>query len=144
VTPLQVSAVRELPPEPLPNAPPAWAVRAGLTARAWLLKLADAIVPAPAAVFDLSIGLGRTHLLGAAARFRLADLLGDDALTPETLARRAGLETRACFRMMRALAAQGVFRLRRDGRFENNRLSRALKSESVDTISPWVQYFSSS
>ena len=128
-----------LSPESVPNVPPAWVVRVGLAVRTWLLRLADAIVPAPAALFDLSIGLGRTHLLGAAARFKLADLLGDGALSADALGLRSGLEPDACFRMMRALAAQGVFRLESDGRFSNNRMSRALMASSLESMGSWVR-----
>ena len=136
-------SLEELPDAPLPDVPPPWAVKAALAVRTWLLRLADRVVPAPAALFDLSIGLGKTHLLGAAARHGFADHLAAGPLDAGALARRTGLDEGAVHRCLRALVTVGVFRLDADGRFANNRLSDALRARSLENVSSWVRYFSS-
>jgi hypothetical protein len=46
-------------------------------------------------------------------------------------------------RMMRALASVGVFSLRRDGRFANNRLSSGLRADHASGFGDFTRYFGS-
>ncbi|HYO98564.1 MAG TPA: hypothetical protein VER33_28875, partial [Polyangiaceae bacterium] len=112
--------------QPQPNPPPALVLRAVLGLRKLLLWLADRLCPAELALLDHTIGLGRTHALGAIANLNVVDVLGDERLSAEGLAHRTGLNADALFRTLRALSSRGIFELHADGRFANNRLSRVL------------------
>jgi hypothetical protein len=131
-----------LSPEPLAAIGPGWLVRVALRLRRALIGLADALVPAEIAVLDRSIGAVNTQMLGAAARLRIADLLEQGPMTAEQLAQATGTQADPLHRMLRALAAAGVFSLR-DGRFENNRLSRALRQNALAHRRAWCEYFAS-
>jgi hypothetical protein len=132
-----------LSPRPFPAAPPAFAIRAALRARRALLALADRLVPAQVAVFERSVGAAWTQVLGVAARHALADVLADGPLSADEIAARTGLDADALHRVLRGLAFGGVFRLRGDGRFENNRLSDALRGGRPHRAREWVEYFAS-
>lgn len=134
---------RDLSPRPLPGPFPAVAVAAALGARRLLQRLAEAVVPAQVTLFEMATGVSRTQALGVAARHRIADLLSEGPRAADELARRAGLDADALHRLLRFLASRGVFRLRSDGRFENNRLSRALRSEDLGRGRHWCEYMGS-
>ncbi len=116
---------------------------AALALRRHLLALADAVVPPQLAIFERGLGLAATQLLGAAARLRIADQLEEGPRTAAELARACGADEGALFRALRALAALGVFRLRADGRFESNRLSRAMRSGAPGTMRDFLEYLGS-
>jgi O-methyltransferase domain/Dimerisation domain len=123
--------------------PPWLVVKLVLAFRRWLVALADAMVPPQLPLFEQASGVMRTHLLGAAARLRIADLLDQGPLDAATLAARTERDPDALERMMRALCAAGVFRRTRDGRFANNRLSAALRSGRHGSFRDFVDYFGS-
>jgi hypothetical protein len=125
---------------PFPAAPPAIAVRLAMALRRGLQALADGIVPAQFAVLERSAGILGTASLGAIARFGIADLLDSGPLSAEELAQRTGTDAGALHRVLRALATTGIFVLDSEGRFSNNRLSRALKSGTRHRSREWCQY----
>jgi hypothetical protein len=127
----------------LPQPPPGAVVRVALALRAALQRAADAVVPAPYALFELGAGLVRTQLLHAVARLRIADLLEDGPQDAAALAARCGASADALGRALRALASYGVFACRPDGRFENNHLSRALRSSAPASMRDFVEYLGS-
>ena len=133
-----------LSPLPLPHPPPGLAIRLALALRAFLLRLADRLVPGEVGISQHAIGVAWTASLGAIARMRIADVLGEHSLSAEEIAARTDTHADAIHRMLRALSANGVFRLRGDGRFENNRLSQALQSNHPSRAREWCAYFSSS
>ncbi len=123
--------------------PPRLAVRAALALRRGLLALADAVAPPQLVLFEEAAGLARAELLHAVARLGVADLLGAGPRTARELAAAAGCHEDALFRALRALAAVGVFRLRRDGRFQNNRISEAIRSDAAASMREFLEYFGS-
>ena len=125
------------------SVPPRFVVQMVLGARQWLLALADAIVPAQLPLFEHATGIGRTQMLGTAARLRLADLLADGPLHATELAERTSRDPDAMQRMMRALATIGVFSLKRDGRFANNRVSAGLRTDQAGSFRHFADYFGS-
>ena len=120
--------------------PPRAAVAAVLAARRALHGLADRIVPAHIALFDKSIGLGRTSILGALAELGIADELARGPATAEDLAARLDLDADALHRVLRAAAVEGATRLDRRGRFRLTRLGRPLTTGDPRTIHAWVRY----
>jgi len=110
----------------------------------WMLRAAaDLAVPAPVALFEQICGYMQTHLLRAAARLRLAELLAAGPASAEELAARAGVEAESLRRVLRGLATLGVFTRQRDGRFRNNRLSLALLPEAAVSLRDSALYFGS-
>ncbi len=134
---------RVLDARPFPSAPPAPVLRAALWLHRSLQALVDRVVPANVAVFQRSVGVIQTALLGAVARYGVADILSAGPLTGDELAARTGTSPDAMHRTLRGLASLGIFVLREDGRFENNRLSRALIGGQVTRTKEWVQYCAS-
>lgn len=128
---------------PFPNAAPGFAIQLVISLRRMLLKLADWIIPADAAVFERAIGIGQTQVIGAIARHRIPDLLLDGPLTAADIAARTGTHPDAMHRTLRAAATSGIFRLMQDGRFANNRLSLALRSGQITRAREFAEYFSS-
>jgi hypothetical protein len=121
-------------------APPRVAVRAALAARRALLRLADRLLPAELALFQHSIGIGRTHLLGALAELEVADALARGPATAAELADRLGLDADALHRVLRAAAVDGLVRLDRRGRFSLARLGQPLRADSPVSMRDWARY----
>ena len=119
------------------------AIRAALALRRRLLSLADAAVPPQLVLFEQGMGLARTQLLQVAARLGIADLLEACPCTADALARETGADPDALFRALRALAAGGVFELRPDGLFQNNRASRALRASAPASMRSLLEYLGS-
>jgi SAM-dependent methyltransferase len=134
---------RPLTREPLPRVPPGFVLTAALGLRRWVLRLTDAMVPPELALLDRMTGMIHTVTLGAVARHGFADMLASGPLSAEEIAARAGTNPDATHRTLRWLAGGGVFTLRPDGRFENNRLSRALMSGRRSRGRESAQYFGS-
>jgi hypothetical protein len=135
-------------PEPLssapyPDAPPPLAIKLVLALRRVLLRLAHALVPPEVQVFELATGVAATKLLQVAATHRIADALADGPRRADELAAAAALDADALHRALRALAYLGIFRLRRDGRFENNRAARALLSGQLGRTRQACEYLGS-
>jgi predicted O-methyltransferase YrrM len=77
---------------------------------------------------QMIMGLRDTQMIHAAARLRLADLLAPGPRLPVELAAEAGADPAALARLMRALAARGVFDQLADGRYAANAASRQLET----------------
>jgi hypothetical protein len=142
--PLGVPSPTEvLTSKPWPSGPPGFVIRAVMWLRRSLLRLADSVVPADVALFDRSTGVAHSALLGAVTRYGFAELLEEGPMTGEELAARTGLHAETIHRVLRGLATMGIFALGGDGRFSNNRLSRALVGGKLNRTKEWIQYFSS-
>lgn len=111
--------------------------------RRLLLRCADALAPADVVVVDRAVALAHSHELGAVVRVRIADLLEDGPQTAASLAQRAGCNADALHRTLRSLVSVGVFALDQNGRFSNNRVSRALTAKRMTRASAMVEYFTS-
>src|SRR3954452_13148191 len=98
--------------------PPRAAVIAVMRARRALLSAADRLLPAHFALFDKTIGVGRTHVLGALAQIGVADLLAERPQTAEELATRLNVDADALHRVLRAAAVEGLVKVDRRGRFK--------------------------
>lgn len=132
-----------LSPEPLPALPPPSIVHAALAAIRGVQRGVQTIVPPELALSELMLGAARTELVGLAVRLRLAETLGDQPRSADELATACDCHADSLRRALRAMAAMGLFALREDGRFENNRLSRALMEEHPRSLRDAALYFSS-
>lgn len=142
-SPLPPPSELSLPSVPLPSALPAFVIKLAMALRTFFQRCADAVVPAEIAVFDRAWGTAITTMVGAAARHRIADLLGDGALTAGELAQQTGTHADVMQRMLRALATQGIFAVDPEGRFTNTRLSRGLRGGRLMRVREFLTYFTS-
>lgn len=123
--------------------PPRAAVTAVTAARRALLSLADLLFPAQFALFDKTIGLGRTHVLGTLAELGVADLLASGPKTAEEMAPQLGVHAETLHRVLRASAVEGLVKLDRRGRFKLTRLGQPLRSDSPHSMRDWAIYLAS-
>jgi hypothetical protein len=96
------------------------------------------LVPSNVALLELTQGAWVTQALYAAVRLRFADALADGPLHADEVAHRTGADADATFRVLRALAGQGVFTLRRDGRFALTRVGRTLRWDAEGSMAPMI------
>jgi len=85
--------------------------------------------PPPAQLmFGMITGFWVSQIIGVAARLNIAEHLRDGAKSAEELARVAGAEPSALYRVLRAAASLGVFQLGADDRFSLTPLGETLRS----------------
>src|SRR3954469_12119929 len=123
----------------MPRVPPPLAVDVALALRRALLRAADSLLPPWAAVWDRTMGVGRTQIIGVIAELGVPDLL-DSPMTADDLAARLSVDADALHRVLRAAAVDGLLRIDRHGRFKLTRFGRTLRSDSPATLRPWARY----
>jgi len=98
---------------------------------------------APEDPAGLVAGLARAHItarcLHVIAECGAADAVGPNGSTPAELAARTGLAADALDRMLRLLAAHGIFKHGADGRYEHSAASRLLCSDDPRSLRSYVQ-----
>ena len=80
------------------------------------------------------VDLLRRPMLGAVTELGIPDILAAGPRAADELAAATGTLPEPLHRVLRALAAYGVFRLRPDGRFELNELSELLRKERAGSM----------
>jgi hypothetical protein len=118
-----------------PKAPPAWLLTGIGRVRSALDLASRSAVPPNVALFEMIQGAWLTQAIYVATRLGIADTLGDGALTADEVAHRVGADPGATYRVMRALASNGVLKLRR-GRFRLTRVGRALRTDHQGSMAP--------
>jgi hypothetical protein len=78
--------------------------------------------------------------LHVAATLKLADLLADGPRTGDELAAATEAHADALYRLLRALAAVGVFKELDDGRFELTPLGEGLRTDAPASIHGWAAF----
>jgi O-methyltransferase domain len=125
----------------MPDRPPPRAVVGAVTgARRALLALADRLVPAQFALFDKTIGIGRTYAVGTLAELGVADLLAQRPQTADELAPQLDVDPDALHRVLRASAVEGFVKMDRRGRFRLARLGKPLRSDIPNSVRDWARY----
>ena len=114
-----------------------------LGARRRINSLADRLLPPQAALFDQTVGLARTQMIGTVAELGVADELATGPATAEELAGRLGVNADALHRVLRALEFSDVVHLDAEGRFSLGRLGQALRSDHPNSVRDWARYFAS-
>lgn len=123
--------------------PPKIVVRIVGALQRLLLRMADRLVPAHIAVVEHAHRFTATHLLGALAELGIADQLATGPKTAEELAVFVDGDADALHRALRAAAVVGIVRARRDGRFQETRLTRPLRSGHATAAGDWCRYVAS-
>ncbi len=85
-------------------------------------------------LYRMAVGFRNTQALYVAANLGVADLLAEGPLGSRELSKRLGVNARALFRVMRALAAQGVFAQDSSDRFGLTPISQLLQSDTPDSM----------
>jgi hypothetical protein len=123
--------------------PPKFIVRSVMALRNGLIRLASAIAPPQVTMFEHVSGIGKTMVTAHVARLKIADLLANGPLGITELAEKTHSHQDTLWRVMRGAVAMGVFDLRPDGRFENNRTSEVLRSDVFASMRDLAEYFGS-
>jgi len=108
--------------------PPAALARLVERTRHYLYLLHQRLTPAPAAMMEMIVGAWTSQAITAVAQLGVADVLAEGPLPIERLAPRVGADPDTLARLLRALIGRGIFRRRRDGRYELNSLAATLRS----------------
>lgn len=106
-----------------------------------LSRLNQRAVPPPAAMMELIMGGWVAQTITAAADLGIADALAAGPASSEQLARQLNVDADALRRMLRALIGIGVFRQRRDGRYDLTALADTLRTDSpvsMAGLARWV------
>ncbi|MFB7719000.1 MULTISPECIES: methyltransferase [unclassified Nocardia] len=89
---------------------------------------------AAAEVRRLGQGIWVSSILQTAAQLRLADCIEDEPMPVEELAAKAGVDEHALIRLLRALAAHGVFADVGGQRYRHTEYSRALRVDNPHSV----------
>src|SRR5262245_17331554 len=98
--------------------------------RHYLYRLHQRSAPAPVAMFEMFIAGWVVQAIQVAAELGIADALADRPQPLDDLATRVGADPDALGRLMRALISRGVFRQRRDGRYDLTPLADTLRTDA--------------
>jgi hypothetical protein len=123
--------------------PPAAAARVVEWVRHHLYRLNQRLMPAPATMMEMIIATWVSQAISVAAELGVADALADGPMTIDELAAKVGADSNALHRLLRALIGRGVFRRRRDARYELNSLARSLCSDSEASMVWAAQFYGS-
>jgi C-methyltransferase len=123
--------------------PPAKLARVVEWTRHYLYRLHQRLVPAPAAMMEMIIATWTSQAITVAAQLGVADALADGPLTIDELATRVDADADALRRLLRALIGRGIFRQRRNGRYELNSLADTLRSDAPVSMSSAAQFYGS-
>ena len=123
--------------------PPAKLARLVEWSRHYLDRLHQRLAPKPAAMLEMILATWTSQAITVAAQLGIADALADGPLPIDELAARVGADKDALGRLLRALISRGIFRLRRDGRYELNSLADTLRSDAPVSMNCAAQFYGS-
>ena len=123
--------------------PPAKLARVIEWTRHHLYRLHQRLVPAPAAMMEMIIATWTSQAITVAAQLGVADALANGPLTIDELAARVDADADALRRLLRALISRGIFRHRRDGRYELNSLADTLRSDAPVSMTSAARFYGS-
>src|SRR6267378_769007 len=123
--------------------PPAKLARVVERIRHHLYRLNQRLTPAPAAMIEMILAGWTSQAITVAAQLGVADALADGPLPIDELAVRVEADADALRRLLRALISRGIFRERRDGRYELNSLSDTLRSDAPVSMKSAARFYGS-
>jgi hypothetical protein len=110
-----------------PKVPPVRLVNAAQRVRHHLLRLHQALAPAPAVMVEFITAAWMAQTITVAADLRIADALADRPLGLDELASRVECDPDALGRLLRALIGRGIFKQLCDGRYDLTPLAQTLR-----------------
>jgi hypothetical protein len=84
-----------------------------------------------------------SQAITVAAELGIADALAEKPMAIDDLARAVDAHPDALARMLRALIGRGIFRQRRDGRYDLTPLAKTLRSDTPDSMAAFAQFIGS-
>jgi AraC-like DNA-binding protein len=123
--------------------PPAKLARIVEWIRHHLYRLNQQLAPAPAAMLEMILATWTSQAITVAAQLGVADALANGPLPIDELAARVGVDADALRRLLRALMGRGIFRHRRDGRYELNALAYTLRSDVPVSVADTALFYGS-
>jgi len=123
--------------------PPVPLVRVVERTRHHLLRLHQALAPPPAAMVELITATWLSQAITVAAELRIADVLTEKPLDIDDLARKVDANPDALARLLRALIGRGIFRQRRDGRYDLTPLAKTLRTDTPDSMAAFARFVGS-
>lgn len=105
---------------------------------AWLQSIPNKLTPAPFRLVQIGSAYWQSRAVFVAANLDVATALGKESLDAATLAGRVGANADALGRLMRLLAAIGVFEETSPMVFRNNKLSNCLRSDDPQSVRSMV------
>lgn len=100
----------------------------------WLQNIPNKMTPPPFRLMQIGSAFWQSRALYVAARLDVASVLGDERLSAEEIARRVSAQPDATYRLLRLLAAIGIFEEMSPRVFRNNRLSSHLREDNPKNV----------
>jgi predicted transcriptional regulator len=126
-----------------PKVPPVRLVNAVQRVRHHLLRLHQALAPAPAVMVEFITAAWMAQTITVAADLRIADALADKPLGLDELASRVGCDPDALGRLLRALIGRGIFKQRDDGRYDLTPLAQTLRWDVPGSMAALARFIGS-
>jgi SAM-dependent methyltransferase len=120
--------------------PPANVVRAIEIVRHQLARLHRRLVPAHVAMIEMVVNQWAVQAITAAADLGIADALAKGPMSADELAVAVDADADALRRLLRALIGRGIFRQRRDGRYDLTPLADTLRRDAETSVVGWAQW----
>jgi C-methyltransferase len=98
------------------------------------LDASQAPVLAAAEMRRLGMAMWSSAIIQAAGHLRLADAVHDEPVSVAELASSTGADPDSLLRLMRSLAAHGIFQRHEDGRFSHTAPSRSMRSDVPGSV----------
>ena len=111
------------------NMPPVWFFSIISSFRNFLIKVYYRFVPPSMAVFEKAQGFWIAKAISVACELNLAEIVAGNEKSIEDIANASKTDSSALYRLMRALASEGIFEEIRPKIFKNNKFSNALKEQ---------------
>jgi hypothetical protein len=104
----------------------------------WLQRLPDRITPAPFRLLQIGSAFWQSRALYVAAVLDIATSLGDEELDAGEIGGRVSADPSATYRLLRMLAAVGIFEETAPRHFKNNRVSDYLRTDNPGSLRAMV------
>jgi len=101
---------------------------------AWLQSIPNKLTPPPFRLMQIGSVFWQSRALYVAARMDIATQLGDDELDADAIATRVAAQADAIARLLRLLAAIGVFEEKAHHVFRNNKVSTFLRTDNPQNV----------
>ncbi len=101
---------------------------------AWLQAIPSKLTPPPFRLMQIGSAFWQSRALFAAAKLDVATVLGDEKIDVATIAERVGTKADAIGRLLRLLAAIGVFEEVDVHVFRNNKVSAYLRTDNPQNV----------
>lgn len=101
---------------------------------AWLQSIPNKVTPPPFRLMQIGSAFWQSRALYVAARLDIATVLGDEELDADAIAKRVAANPDAIRRLLRMLAAIGVFEEKVPQVFRNNKISAFLRTDNPKNV----------